>query len=119
MRLRCCSGWSTSSRAGRAKRTRSLSPSTCRSDAIAHMQPRINQANDCDFVFLHSAQKLFSTLKVLGASELNLSANQWRGEMMRFDWTPQTGRTHLLGYSAGVAQNVQGGFRLTFCSFPH
>uniref|UniRef100_A0A7N8YAM6 Alpha-mannosidase n=1 Tax=Mastacembelus armatus TaxID=205130 RepID=A0A7N8YAM6_9TELE len=35
-------------------------------------------------------QKLFSTLDVLGASELNLSANQWKDEMSRFDWTPQT-----------------------------
>uniref|UniRef100_A0A3B4WWI6 Alpha-mannosidase n=1 Tax=Seriola lalandi dorsalis TaxID=1841481 RepID=A0A3B4WWI6_SERLL len=32
-------------------------------------------------------QKLFSTLDVLGMSELNLSANQWKDEMMRFSWT--------------------------------
>uniref|UniRef100_A0A4W6E549 Alpha-mannosidase n=1 Tax=Lates calcarifer TaxID=8187 RepID=A0A4W6E549_LATCA len=31
-------------------------------------------------------QKLFSTLEVLGMSELNLSANQWKDEMIRFDW---------------------------------
>uniref|UniRef100_A0A8C2XPT3 Alpha-mannosidase n=1 Tax=Cyclopterus lumpus TaxID=8103 RepID=A0A8C2XPT3_CYCLU len=36
-------------------------------------------------------QKLFSTLEILGASELNLSANQWKDEMKRFHWTPQTG----------------------------
>uniref|UniRef100_A0A3Q1GUL4 Alpha-mannosidase n=1 Tax=Acanthochromis polyacanthus TaxID=80966 RepID=A0A3Q1GUL4_9TELE len=36
-------------------------------------------------------QKLFSTLDVLGVSELNLSANQWKDEMKRFDWTPQKG----------------------------
>nr|XP_043872004.1 lysosomal alpha-mannosidase [Solea senegalensis] len=35
-------------------------------------------------------QKLFSTLDVLGVSELNLSANQWRDEMTRMAWTPQT-----------------------------
>ncbi|XP_071402227.1 lysosomal alpha-mannosidase-like, partial [Centroberyx affinis] len=35
-------------------------------------------------------QKLFSTLEVLGVSELNLSANQWKDEMTRFDWKPQT-----------------------------
>ncbi|KAM4585370.1 lysosomal alpha-mannosidase [Odontesthes bonariensis] len=34
-------------------------------------------------------QKLFSTLDVLGVSELNLSANQWKDEMRRFEWTPQ------------------------------
>ncbi|XP_061626669.1 lysosomal alpha-mannosidase isoform X1 [Phyllopteryx taeniolatus] len=36
-------------------------------------------------------QKLFSTLEVVGVSELNLSANQWKEEMERFHWTPQTG----------------------------
>ncbi|XP_068177714.1 lysosomal alpha-mannosidase isoform X2 [Antennarius striatus] len=35
-------------------------------------------------------QKLFSTLNILGVSELNLSANQWKDEMTRFNWTPQT-----------------------------
>ncbi|XP_062244206.1 lysosomal alpha-mannosidase [Platichthys flesus] len=35
-------------------------------------------------------QKLFSTLEVVGVSELNLSANQWKDEMKRYDWTPQT-----------------------------
>ncbi|XP_033821330.1 lysosomal alpha-mannosidase [Periophthalmus magnuspinnatus] len=35
-------------------------------------------------------QKLFSTLTVLGFSELNLSANQWKEDMKRFDWTPKT-----------------------------
>ncbi|KAK9540894.1 hypothetical protein VZT92_003314 [Zoarces viviparus] len=41
-------------------------------------------------------QKLFSTLEVLGGSELNLSANQWKDEMTRFHWTPQTGEEPLL-----------------------
>uniref|UniRef100_A0A8C6KLS3 Alpha-mannosidase n=1 Tax=Nothobranchius furzeri TaxID=105023 RepID=A0A8C6KLS3_NOTFU len=36
-------------------------------------------------------QKLFSTLDVLGVSELNLSANQWKDEMKRFEWSPQKG----------------------------
>lgn len=44
---------------------------------------------------LYAAQKLFSTMKVVGMSELNLSANQWKDEMRRFEWTPQTGRQHL------------------------
>ncbi|KAG7274498.1 hypothetical protein CRUP_025691 [Coryphaenoides rupestris] len=35
-------------------------------------------------------QKLFSTLKVVGVSELNLSANQWIEEMQRLDWRPQS-----------------------------
>ncbi|KAM4611334.1 lysosomal alpha-mannosidase [Polymixia lowei] len=35
-------------------------------------------------------QKLFSTLEVLGVSELNLSANQWKDEMRRMDWKPKT-----------------------------
>ncbi|KAK2817431.1 hypothetical protein Q5P01_025622 [Channa striata] len=34
-------------------------------------------------------KKLFSTLDVLGVSELNLSANQWKDEVTRFDWVPQ------------------------------
>lgn len=33
-------------------------------------------------------QKLFSTMKIRGFSELNLSANQWKDTMKRFDWTP-------------------------------
>ncbi|KAM8880161.1 lysosomal alpha-mannosidase isoform 2-T2 [Spinachia spinachia] len=41
-------------------------------------------------------QKLFSTLEVLGASELNLSANQWKEEMTRLKWTPQTEEEPLL-----------------------
>ncbi|XP_003972325.3 lysosomal alpha-mannosidase isoform X1 [Takifugu rubripes] len=41
-------------------------------------------------------QKLFSTMKVVGMSELNLSANQWKDEMRRFEWTPQTGERPLL-----------------------
>ncbi|XP_074544747.1 lysosomal alpha-mannosidase [Halichoeres trimaculatus] len=41
-------------------------------------------------------QKLFSTLEVLGVSELNLSANQWKDEMKRFHWTPQSGERPLL-----------------------
>lgn len=40
-------------------------------------------------------QKLFSTLEVLGVSELNLSANQWKDDMKRYEWTPQTGTAHL------------------------
>lgn len=45
-------------------------------------------------------QKLFSSLDVLGMSELNLSANLWKDEMKRFDWTPQKGtrHTHLCHY---------------------
>uniref|UniRef100_A0A669E1K1 Alpha-mannosidase n=1 Tax=Oreochromis niloticus TaxID=8128 RepID=A0A669E1K1_ORENI len=39
-------------------------------------------------------QKLFSTLEVLGVAELNLSANQWKDEMKRFDWTPEKGTGH-------------------------
>ncbi|XP_008314774.2 lysosomal alpha-mannosidase [Cynoglossus semilaevis] len=35
-------------------------------------------------------QKLFSTLEVLGMSELNLSANQWKDEMIRLAWSPQS-----------------------------
>lgn len=38
-------------------------------------------------------QKLFSTLQLLGFSELNLSANQWKDAMRRFDWTPQSDET--------------------------
>ncbi|XP_026027572.1 lysosomal alpha-mannosidase-like [Astatotilapia calliptera] len=41
-------------------------------------------------------QKLFSTLEVLGVAELNLSANQWKDEMKRFDWTPEKGEKPLL-----------------------
>ncbi|KAM9769135.1 lysosomal alpha-mannosidase [Menidia menidia] len=41
-------------------------------------------------------QKLFSTLDVLGVSELNLSANQWKDEMRRFEWTPQKEEKPLL-----------------------
>ncbi|XP_044046070.1 lysosomal alpha-mannosidase [Siniperca chuatsi] len=41
-------------------------------------------------------QKLFSTLEVLGVSELNLSANQWKDELTRFHWTPQTDERPLL-----------------------
>ncbi|XP_073319233.1 lysosomal alpha-mannosidase [Pagrus major] len=41
-------------------------------------------------------QKLFSTLDVLGVSELNLSANQWKDEMKRFSWTPQSEERPLL-----------------------
>uniref|UniRef100_A0A8C5D8L1 Alpha-mannosidase n=1 Tax=Gouania willdenowi TaxID=441366 RepID=A0A8C5D8L1_GOUWI len=38
-------------------------------------------------------QKLFSTVEVVGVSELNLSANQWKEEMKRLQWTPQSGTT--------------------------
>ncbi|XP_062292629.1 lysosomal alpha-mannosidase [Scomber scombrus] len=40
-------------------------------------------------------QKLFSTLEVLGASELNLSANQWKDDMTRYEWMAQTGADPL------------------------
>ncbi|XP_076026820.1 lysosomal alpha-mannosidase [Genypterus blacodes] len=46
-------------------------------------------------------QKLFSTLEVLGVSELNLSANQRKEDMKRFDWTPQTGGKPALRSSEG------------------
>lgn len=36
-------------------------------------------------------QKLFSTLEVVGASEMNLAANQWKEDMERFDWKISTG----------------------------
>lgn len=42
-------------------------------------------------MFTLSVQKLFSTLNVLGISELNLSANQWKDEMTRLSWTPEKG----------------------------
>ncbi|TDH15678.1 hypothetical protein EPR50_G00011770 [Perca flavescens] len=41
-------------------------------------------------------QKMFSTLEVLGVSELNLSANQWKDDMTRFHWTPETDEKPLL-----------------------
>uniref|UniRef100_A0A4W6E828 Alpha-mannosidase n=1 Tax=Lates calcarifer TaxID=8187 RepID=A0A4W6E828_LATCA len=47
-------------------------------------------------------QKLFSTLEVLGMSELNLSANQWKDEMIRFDWKPQTGTGHTHTYLSNI-----------------
>ncbi|RXN26527.1 lysosomal alpha-mannosidase [Labeo rohita] len=34
-------------------------------------------------------QKLFSTLKVLGASEMSLGANQWKEDMNRLQWNPE------------------------------
>lgn len=33
-----------------------------------------------------SVQKLFSTLEVLGASEMSLGANQWKDDMNRMQW---------------------------------
>ncbi|XP_030638691.1 lysosomal alpha-mannosidase [Chanos chanos] len=36
-------------------------------------------------------QKLFSTLDVLGASEMSLGANQWKDEMSRLDWKTSGG----------------------------
>uniref|UniRef100_A0A8K9UZS1 Alpha-mannosidase n=1 Tax=Oncorhynchus mykiss TaxID=8022 RepID=A0A8K9UZS1_ONCMY len=51
-------------------------------------------------------QKLFSTLDVLGVSEMNLSANQWKDEMTRLDWKAESGTHHtgvtnqLSAYSA-------------------
>lgn len=62
----------------------------------AHTRSRSSRKRESELGFLRFAQKLFSTVKVLGVSELNLAANQWKEEMRRFDWTPQTGRTHLL-----------------------
>ncbi|CAN9510730.1 unnamed protein product [Ophioblennius macclurei] len=41
-------------------------------------------------------QKLFSTMDVLGVSEMNLSASQWRDEMRRFQWKPQGEERPLL-----------------------
>ncbi|KAM6972243.1 LOW QUALITY PROTEIN: lysosomal alpha-mannosidase [Aplochiton taeniatus] len=35
-------------------------------------------------------QKLFSSVELLGVSELNLSANQWKEEMTRLDWRAET-----------------------------
>ncbi|CDQ91797.1 unnamed protein product [Oncorhynchus mykiss] len=40
-------------------------------------------------------QKLFSTLDVLGVSEMNLSANQWKDEMTRLDWKAESGEKPL------------------------
>ncbi|XP_031675145.1 lysosomal alpha-mannosidase isoform X1 [Oncorhynchus kisutch] len=39
-------------------------------------------------------QKLFSTLDMLGVSEMNLSANQWKDEMTRLDWKAESGTHH-------------------------
>ncbi|XP_062846006.1 lysosomal alpha-mannosidase [Trichomycterus rosablanca] len=35
-------------------------------------------------------QKLFSTLKVVGASEMSLGANQWKEDMKRMQWNPSS-----------------------------
>ncbi|KAJ8283245.1 hypothetical protein COCON_G00020950 [Conger conger] len=40
-------------------------------------------------------QKLFSTLAVVGVSEMSLAANQWKDEMTRMDWTGRTGEKPL------------------------
>ncbi|XP_023670401.1 lysosomal alpha-mannosidase [Paramormyrops kingsleyae] len=40
-------------------------------------------------------QKLFSTLEVVGVSEMNLAANQWKDDMARFDWKTSTGEQPL------------------------
>ncbi|XP_010871016.2 lysosomal alpha-mannosidase [Esox lucius] len=40
-------------------------------------------------------QKLFATLDVLGVSEMNLSANQWKHEMTRLDWKVDSGEKPL------------------------
>ncbi|KAL1005722.1 hypothetical protein UPYG_G00063150 [Umbra pygmaea] len=40
-------------------------------------------------------QKIFSTLDVLGVSEMNLSANQWKDEMTRLDWKAESGKKPL------------------------
>ncbi|KAL4648547.1 lysosomal alpha-mannosidase [Arapaima gigas] len=42
-----------------------------------------------------SLQKLFSTLEVVGVSEMNLSANQWKDEINRFSWKTSTGEQPL------------------------
>ncbi|XP_076867010.1 lysosomal alpha-mannosidase [Brachyhypopomus gauderio] len=38
-------------------------------------------------------QKLFSTLEIVGVSEMSLGANQWKEDMNRLQWTPNTGGT--------------------------
>uniref|UniRef100_A0A8C9U4P0 Alpha-mannosidase n=1 Tax=Scleropages formosus TaxID=113540 RepID=A0A8C9U4P0_SCLFO len=43
-------------------------------------------------------KKLFSTLEVVGVSEMNLSANQWKDEMNRFDWKTSGG---IVTFSTG------------------
>ncbi|XP_036385660.1 lysosomal alpha-mannosidase [Megalops cyprinoides] len=40
-------------------------------------------------------QKLFSTLEVVGMSEMSLAANQWKDEMTRMDWKGNTGEKPL------------------------
>ncbi|KAJ8363171.1 hypothetical protein SKAU_G00120020 [Synaphobranchus kaupii] len=40
-------------------------------------------------------QKLFSTLTVVGVSEMSLAANQWKDEMTRMDWKGSTGEKPL------------------------
>ncbi|XP_034043246.1 lysosomal alpha-mannosidase [Thalassophryne amazonica] len=48
-------------------------------------------------------QMLFSTLEVVGVSELNLSANQWKEEMKRFHWMSQTEEPFLHKSHASTA----------------
>uniref|UniRef100_A0A4W4H4P4 Alpha-mannosidase n=1 Tax=Electrophorus electricus TaxID=8005 RepID=A0A4W4H4P4_ELEEL len=36
-------------------------------------------------------QKLFSTLEIVGVSEMSLGANQWKEDMKRLQWKPSTG----------------------------
>ncbi|KAJ8383747.1 hypothetical protein AAFF_G00215890 [Aldrovandia affinis] len=40
-------------------------------------------------------KKLFSTLEVVGVSEMSLAANQWKDEMTRMDWKGNTGEKPL------------------------
>lgn len=46
---------------------------------------RWNNKKNKLFLFV-SVQKLFSTFKVLGASEMSLGANQWKEHMTRLSW---------------------------------
>uniref|UniRef100_A0AAY5EAP4 Lysosomal alpha-mannosidase n=1 Tax=Electrophorus electricus TaxID=8005 RepID=A0AAY5EAP4_ELEEL len=46
-------------------------------------------------------QKLFSTLEIVGVSEMSLGANQWKEDMKRLQWKPSTGtNTHAARQTA-------------------
>ncbi|XP_053472645.1 lysosomal alpha-mannosidase isoform X1 [Ictalurus furcatus] len=53
-----------------------------RSESHAHSQP-----------ITISLQKLFSTLDIVGVSEMSLGANQWKEDMKRMQWKPDSGET--------------------------
>ncbi|KAF4094455.1 hypothetical protein AMELA_G00015200 [Ameiurus melas] len=53
-----------------------------RSESPAHSQP-----------VTISLQKLFSTLEVVGVSEMSLGANQWKEDMQRMHWKLNSGET--------------------------